>query len=126
VTDQQPVPTTSATPARPPKPTPKSRPLWQKVLLAVGGFLLVAVALSVAVGPGPSGPGGRPRPADAPAVSNPDRPGNPAVYARIEAETDCAALQREFDTAEAGPAREWKVPYMEGADARMREVGCYE
>lgn len=73
------------------------------------------------------GPGGNPSRPNAPAVTtSPERPGNPAVYARIEGETDCAALQSEFDTAESGPPSDWKVPYMEAADARMREVGCYE
>lgn len=48
-------------------------------------------------------------------------PGNPAVYERIAASSDCAALQREFDTAEANA----QSAYMAAADARMRKVGCY-
>jgi hypothetical protein len=64
-----------------------------------------------------------------------DRPGNAAVYERIAAETDCAELQKEFDTAEANhdrdsgtgktTAAEIDTSYMEVADARMRAVGCY-
>ncbi len=53
------------------------------------------------------------------------RPGNPVVYEKIAASTDCVELQHIFDTAANGPAHPWKVPYMNAADARMREVGCY-
>ena len=82
----------------------------------VAAFVLAALTV-MACTPGTLatvGPGGE------------SRPGNPDVYERIESETDCAALQEEFDTAEAGPPSEWKVPYMEAADARMRELGCYD
>lgn len=72
------------------------------------------------------GPGGTPARSNVPeGVTTPERPGNAAVYERIEAETDCGALQDEFDTAEAGPPSDWKVPYMEAADARMQELDCY-
>lgn len=61
------------------------------------------------------------------------RPGNPAVFERIEAESDCAKLQGEFDTAEANhksaepgsPAALAATEYMKAADERMQEVGCY-
>jgi hypothetical protein len=63
------------------------------------------------------------------------RPGSAAVYERIAALTDCAALQREFDTAEANGARdraagkaeqaEWSVAYMKAADERMRALRCH-
>lgn len=60
-------------------------------------------------------------------------PGNPAVYERIASLTDCAALQREFDTAmdnsEArpalDPAGEISQSYGEAANDRMRSIGCY-
>lgn len=54
------------------------------------------------------------------------RPGNPEVYERIAAETDCAELQASFDRAYSGPRRPWRVDYMEAADDRMREIGCYD
>jgi hypothetical protein len=62
------------------------------------------------------------------------RPGSAAVYARIDAETDCEILQDEFDTAQAnhkqdlarGAAALDKIDtsYVEAANARMRELGC--
>lgn len=60
--------------------------------------------------------------------------GNPAVYQRIASESDCGALQAEFDTAGADhdravPGSEaalWSTAYMEAADARMKAVGCYK
>lgn len=62
--------------------------------------------------------------------------GSPAVEstkARIEAMTDCAELQREFDTAadnfdrvEPGTEQaDASLAYMQTADDRMREVGCF-
>lgn len=62
-----------------------------------------------------------------------ERPGSPAVYARIAALTDCQALQREFDVAmdnadrqhDAGGTADASLAYSEAADERMREVGCY-
>ncbi len=63
------------------------------------------------------------------------QPGNPAVYQRIEQETDCVTLQGEFDQAEqtsqrpGGPeGATWSeigIAYMQAAEARMREVGCH-
>jgi hypothetical protein len=63
-----------------------------------------------------------------------DRPGDPGVYERIAASEDCAALQKEFDTAsanhdraEAGSDQGGGAPaYMKAADERMGEVGCYD
>lgn len=58
--------------------------------------------------------------------------GNPDVYARILAMTDCAALQNEFDQAEDNlqepgtPQYRWGLGYMKASDDRMREIGCYE
>lgn len=61
--------------------------------------------------------------------------GSPAVYNRIKSLTDCAALQREFDTAEANHNRdltrgsslaEIDTDYMKAADSRMKAVGCYK
>lgn len=63
-------------------------------------------------------------------------PGEPGVYTSIAAETDCAALQWQFDTAEtnatAARARgntelAWiATSYMAAADNRMRDLTCYE
>lgn len=62
------------------------------------------------------------------------RPGSADVYSRIEAETECEALQGEFDAAQAnhnqdvnrGAADLDKIDtsYMEAANARMRDLGC--
>jgi hypothetical protein len=60
--------------------------------------------------------------------------GSSAVYQRIATETDCAALQAEFDQAAAnndaadpGTSQHRQTTgYMRAADDRMREVGCYE
>jgi hypothetical protein len=58
--------------------------------------------------------------------------GNPDVYARILAMTDCATLQNEFDQAEENlqepgtPQYRWGLGYMKASDDRMREIGCYE
>jgi hypothetical protein len=46
---------------------------------------------------------------------------NPAIT-RINAETDCAQLQTEFDRAE----QNGHTDYMTAADARMRSLGCYD
>ena len=62
-----------------------------------------------------------------------DRPGSPAVYDRIEAETDCPALQDEFDTAMAGAEgrrsgddlRDASLAYAQAADRRMMKLGCF-
>lgn len=63
------------------------------------------------------------------------RPGDPAVYSRIESLTDCSALQSEFDAAEARhgaalrnhrtEAAQVESSYMAAADERMRKIGCY-
>jgi hypothetical protein len=56
-------------------------------------------------------------------------PGNPDVYARINAMTDCAELQREFDQADANRSLptddDIPIAYMKAADERMDEIGCY-
>ena len=61
------------------------------------------------------------------------RPGDPSVYAQIEASTDCADLQVTFDRAAGNNERaepgseafDYTLAYMEAADDRLREVGCY-
>lgn len=58
--------------------------------------------------------------------------GEPAVFARIKALTDCAEIQAEFETAfgnsekaEPGTARhEAAVAYMDAANDRLEAVGC--
>lgn len=60
------------------------------------------------------------------------KPGNPAVYERIEATSDCGQLQHEFDTAMANFDRVPKgtdrsttsLAYAEAAQARIEKVGC--
>jgi hypothetical protein len=61
-------------------------------------------------------------------------PGDQAVYARIAGMTDCAALQKEFDTAATNHDADLKrgtldlakisTAYMQAAQDRMRAVGC--
>ena len=62
--------------------------------------------------------------------SSGDRPGNPAVYDRISSMTDRAELQAEFDQADENRALptddDVPISYMEAADARMSEIGCYD
>jgi hypothetical protein len=56
-----------------------------------------------------------------------EKPGNPAVYQRIEQTTDCAQLQKEFDTANKNHDRTGDpaaTGYMVAADERMKAVGC--
>lgn len=63
-----------------------------------------------------------------------ERIGSPEVYARIEAITDCEALQREFDgamtNAEArqhgDPLRKVSIAYADAAEDRMEKIGCYK
>lgn len=65
-----------------------------------------------------------------------NEPGSASVYARINSLTDCNQLQGEFDQAADNHDREslegdlemMKIAssYMAAADARMREVGCYD
>lgn len=60
-------------------------------------------------------------------------PGDPAVYERIAAMTDCAELQETFDRnyddaerREPGTTlRQIVMSYGDAADRRMREIGCY-
>lgn len=62
-----------------------------------------------------------------------ERPGSAQVYERIEAMTDCASLQSEFDQAAANtdryepgnPKRAVTTSYMAAAVARMGELDCY-
>jgi hypothetical protein len=77
-----------------------------KAVLAFIGLLLIAVVL-IGVTRGHS--------------SDPSPTGNPAVFDRISVETDCVALQREFDIAESNH----HTDYMVAADERMRADGCY-
>ncbi len=80
-------------------------------------------------------------------TSTATRPGDPAVYARIESLTDCNAIRKEWDTAIANTkrnldaaeaARESGNPdpsrlrladitlsYQNAAEARMHATGCY-
>lgn len=68
-----------------------------------------------------------------PTATPDERPGEATVYAEIEAETDCAALQETFDRgfasterAEAGSmVHEAGLAYMKAADERMKELDCY-
>lgn len=67
--------------------------------------------------------------------ATPTPAGNPEVYARIAAMTDCAALQQSFDTAFENHGRDRargrhdlaviSTAYMGAADDRMRQIGCY-
>jgi len=58
----------------------------------------------------------------------------PQVVERIESLTDCAELQAEFDTASASNERaepgttehRRSLAYMQVADDRLRELGCYD
>lgn len=58
-----------------------------------------------------------------------ERPGgDPAVYERIAAESDCAKLQEKFDWAKRTHDQLQDpvyTEYMAATDDRMREVGCY-
>lgn len=61
------------------------------------------------------------------------RIGNPDVYAKIEAMTDCAELQREFDVAmdnaerrrPGDQLRDVSMAYAKAADTRLEKLGCY-
>lgn len=65
-------------------------------------------------------------------ASDSNRRGNPAVYDRIAAESSCADLQDEFDTAmdtaEASTPNSDRnltaLDYAEAAQDRMTELGC--
>lgn len=60
--------------------------------------------------------------------------GNPVVYDEIFSLSDCAVLQKKFDTASANNAREepgtpaskWTTGYMVAANERMKELDCYK
>ncbi len=67
-------------------------------------------------------------------VTHPVAPaGDPATHARIRAMTDCGELQEAFDTAgdnfdrarKGTPQSAWSLAYMDTADDRMEEIGCY-
>lgn len=103
---------------------------WRPLLLA----FVVLVAGGLSCEEATTTNNGTPNQPDATATA---RPGNAEVYQRIEALTDCAALQREFDLAEtnhgreiaAGPSRlafaQIATSYMQAADKRLRDIGCY-
>lgn len=69
-----------------------------------------------------------------PARETQDRRGDPAVYQRINASTDCQQLQREFDIAMTNAEahnpgdrqRAISLSYADAADARLRKIGCYD
>lgn len=93
------------------------------IVLLVGLLVVVRVADD---GGSTSGP--------AASTAGPEaRPGDRAVYRRIETSRDCAGLQETFDRAAANndryrpgsPLWEVTLEYMAAADARMRSVGCY-
>ena len=57
------------------------------------------------------------------------KPGDPAVYERIEAATDCHALREEVEQyvgsrVDDGELREAHVAYALAGRARMKELGC--
>lgn len=95
----------------------------------VHSLALLAAVVALA-GCGTSGSGSE---TPATTAENEDRPGSAAVYQRIESMTDCDALQRQFDIAgdnadrmhDAGQTADIPMSYMDAADARMKEVGCY-
>jgi hypothetical protein len=78
-------------------------------------LLVIVVAVAVVVGLAALGSSSEPE-------------GNPDVYSRISSLTDCAELQREFDTADANRKfsddPEIQTSYMEAAHERMQELGC--
>jgi hypothetical protein len=59
--------------------------------------------------------------------SESDRPGNPAVYERIDTLKSCAKLQREFDTAMTNHERDGSdvsLAYAEHAQSRIETLDC--
>lgn len=61
-------------------------------------------------------------------------PGRAEVYDRINALSDCAALQAEFNQADTNHTRdvargsdlaEVDLSYMEAAEERMKAIGCH-
>lgn len=97
-------------------------------ILLIGGAIIVVLILAAIGGFFGSTAGDGATPGDTSGVH-----GNPDVYQRIEAETDCGVLQAEFDqamdNAEArqpgDPLRDISLDYADSADARLEEVGCY-
>jgi hypothetical protein len=93
----------------------------------LGSILILVIVGAVAFGflRGTFAGGATPPPAAA-------QPGSQAVYQRIAADTDCTALQAEFDQAyadhEAAAAgsdgRTWTTAYMSAANDRMTTLGC--
>jgi hypothetical protein len=102
------------------------RHLWT-IVLVIGLAIAAIIVLNARSTPGQ----GNPQPL-APLV---EVKGNPAVYQRINAMTDCAAIQVEFDTAEANHRRDLDsgeldlavidTSHMSAADERMRAINCY-
>ena len=86
-----------------------------KLALAVGGAVVVVGLIALG------------------SLSESSKPGNPAVYDRINSETDCDTLQAEFNQAmtnhDALPSgdsrRDWALGYAKAADSRMNDLGCY-
>lgn len=107
------------------------RPLVALALLCLAGC---AAPMPPPAAPSPSSteasvepsPEATPEPEEAP-------PGDPGVYARIDAAPDCPAVQDLFDVAadnnereEAGtPLHAATLSYMTYADERLRELDCY-
>lgn len=97
-----------------------------KVLIIAGGIIVLILAALGGFFDSTAGEGGS-------VDDNSEVQGNPDVYERIEAETDCGVLQSEFDqamnNAEArqpgDPLRDISLDYADAANARLEEVGCY-
>lgn len=105
--------------------------MLKKWALIGGGLVLALIVIgAVAGGGGKDTSSGTAPKSDA--VK--ERPGNAVVYQRIEALTDCRALQGEFDTASTNHDRELKsgdvatakitTTYMEAANDRMKTLKC--
>jgi len=89
--------------------------------LLLGGVAVLAVLLVLSAAFGYSSGSG-----------SSTRPGSASVYSDIAASSDCTWLQAQFDradennqTASSGYERDYTLGYMQAADKRMREVGCY-
>lgn len=106
-------------------------------LIVMKTFLVIVAAVFVsAIGiAAVSGSGRSTSTTSTTATTLPVRAGNPAVYAEIAAETNCSKLQAMFDQADANGKLERRrhnlamaevtTSYMEAADQRMRQIGCY-
>ena len=100
--------------------------MFRSTLLA----LLAALALA---GCGNTANDNSAAPSQKPAAET--RPGSAVVYQRIEALTNCSALQRQFDIADRNheiqkdrgnlSLMEASTSYMEASNARMEELGCF-